>query len=320
MLLLEYFLSLKLYIKNERNGKNEKLTLNSLIFVVDDNLVLLQNLRHLLEVNYYDVVTANNGKVALEILSTLDRIPEVIISDITMPEMDGYDLFETLSNNDMLNHIPFIFLTGLNTPDDVRFGRILGVDDYLTKPFDIEDLLAIIAGKISRNKNIKEINAKIEVLLSSAKMNTIPSISEEEKSHVILLVVFWDDKMGPKLISNFPDNENLSFSIEKVGQQLFHAIVSLYGYDNIIKAEGILLNIENFQRKGYIFFDSYQDDTVRGGERRYMLGLVAPKINYFDSLKIKEVFKDISSKIKDQQDWNIENYWEKLSTILVSHF
>ncbi len=174
--------------------------------MVDDNLVLLQNLRHLLEVNYYDVVTAINGKIALELLSTLDRVPEVIISDITMPEMDGYDLFEAVSNNDMLNHIPFIFLSGRNTPEDVRFGKTLGVDDYLTKPFDIEDLLAIIKGKISRNKNIKEINAKIEVLLTSAKISTTPSISEEEKSHVVLLVVLWDDKTGPKLISNFPDN------------------------------------------------------------------------------------------------------------------
>ena len=288
--------------------------------MVDDNLVLLQNLRHLLEVNYYDVITANNGKVALKLLSTLDRIPEIIISDITMPEMDGYDLFEAVSNNNLLNHIPFIFLSGRNTLEDVRLGKMLGVDDYLTKPFDIEDLLAIIAGKISRNKNIKEINEKIEILLSSAKMNTIPSISEEEKYHVVLLLVFWDDKTGPRLISNFPDNGNFSFSVEKVGQQLFHAIVSLYGYENIIKAEGILLNIENFQRKGYIFFDSFQDNTVRGGERRYMLGLVAPKINYFDSLKIKEVFKEISAKIKDKKDWSVENYWEKLSTILISHF
>ncbi len=294
--------------------------MDPLIFVVDDNLVLLQNLRHLLEVNNYEVVTAINGKIALDLLSTLDRVPEVIISDITMPEMDGYDLFETLSNNNMLNHIPFIFLSGRNTPEDVRFGKMLGVDDYLTNPFDIEDLLAILVGKISRNKNIKEINEKIEVLLSSAKMNTIPSISEDEKSHVVLLVVFWDDKIGPKLISNFPDNGNSSFSIEKVGQQLFHAIVSLYGYENINKAEGILLNIENIKRKGYIFFDSFLDDNVRGGERRYMIGLVAPKINYFDSLKIKELFKDLSSKIKRQKDWNIENYWEKLSAILISHF
>jgi CheY-like chemotaxis protein len=264
------------------------------------------------------VVTANNGKVALKLLSNLDRVPEVIISDIIMPEMDGYDLFETVSNNNLLNHIPFIFLSGRNTPEDVRFGKMLGVDDYLTKPFDIEDLLAIIAGKISRNKNIKEINEKIEVLLSSAKINTVASISEKEKDNVVLLVVFWDDKTGPKLISNFPENGNFSFSVEKVGQQLFHAIVSLYGYEDISKAEGILLNIENFQRKGYIFFDSFKDNMVRGGERRYMLGLVAPKINYFDSLKIKEVFKEISSKIKDQKDWNIKNYWEKLSTILIS--
>ncbi len=291
-----------------------------LIFVVDDDLGLLRNIRHLLEVKDYDVITANNGQVALELRYTSKKIPEIIISDIVMPEMDGYNLFEAISNKNMLNHIPFIFLSGHNTPEDVRLGKMLGVDDYLTKPFHTEDLLAIIAGKISRNKNIKEINAKLEVLLSSVKMKTIPSITEEEKSHVILLVVFWDDKTGPKLISNFPKNGNSSFSIERLGQQLFHAIVSLYGYENISKAEGILLNIKNFNRDGYIFFDSFQDSSVRGGERRYMIGLVAPKINYFASLKIKEIFKDISSKIKDQKDWNIENYWEKLSTILINHF
>ncbi|MFW9895311.1 MAG: response regulator [Candidatus Thorarchaeota archaeon] len=294
--------------------------MNPLIFVVDDDLTLLQNLRHLLEVKDYDVITANNGLLALELLSTSRRIPEIIISDIIMPEMDGYDLFESVSNNNMLNHIPFIFLSGRNTPDDVRFGKMLGVDDYLTKPFEIDDLLAIISGKISRNKNIKEINEKIEILLSSVNMSTIPSISEEERSDVILLVVFWDDKIGPKLVSSFPDKGETSFSVEKVGQQLFHAIVSLYGYQNINKAEGILLNIENFKRKGYIFFDSIQDEKIRGRERRYMIGLVAPKINYFDSLKIKEVLKDLSSKIKEQIDWRIEIYWEKLSAILTSHF
>ncbi|KKL25881.1 hypothetical protein LCGC14_2400890, partial [marine sediment metagenome] len=122
-----------------------------------------------------------------------------------------------------------------------------------------------------------------------------------------------------RLINNFPE-ESSSFSIEKVGQQLYHAIVSLYGYDNITNAEGVLLNIENFKRNGYIFFDSYLDETVRGGERRYMLGLVAPKINYFESLKIKEVFTEISAKIKEKKDWDVKRYWDQLSTILVGHF
>jgi len=293
--------------------------LKPLIFAVDDNLVLLQNLRHLLEVKNYDVITAVNGRKALDLLSTMNRVPEIIISDIIMPELDGYDLFKATSSNPVLNHIPFIFLSARSAPEDVRFGKMLGVDDYLTKPFRIEDLLAVIEGKISRNKNIKEINQKLEILLSSLKINVVPSISMEEKSHVVLLLVTWDDKVGPRLIYNFPE-ESSSFSIEKVGQQLYHAIVSLYGYDNIINAEGILLNIENFKRNGYIFFDSYLDEEVRGGERRYMLGLVAPKINYFESLKIKEVFTEISAKIKEKKDWDVKRYWDQLSTILVSHF
>ncbi len=50
-----------------------------------------------------------------------------------------------------------------------------------------------------------------------------------------------------------------------------------------------------------------------------MIDLVAPKIDYFDSLKIKEILEEISSKIKDQKEWNVENYWEKLLAILISH-
>ena len=294
--------------------------MNPLIFVVDDNLVLLRNLRHILEINYYDVIIAPNGREALVLLSTLDRVPEVIISDIVMPEMDGYDLFKSVSKNPVLSRIPFIFLSGRNTPEDVRLGKMLGVDDYLTKPFKEEDLLAIIAGKIARNKNIKDINEKIEVLLSSLNVNTIPSISEKEKSSVVLLLVLWDDDFGPRLISSFPDDENFPFSIEEVGQQLYHGIISLYGQGNITNAEGLLLNIENFQRNGFILFDSYPDKNIRGGERQYMIGLVAPKINYFESLHIKEIFIEISSKIKLKQDWNIEKYWKKTLSILSSPF
>lgn len=291
-----------------------------LIFIIDDDFILLNNLTHILEVNNYDVITANNGKIALDLLSTLDKVPKIIISDILMPETDGYDLFRTVSNNPILNHIPFIFLSGRNTPEDIRFGKMLGVDDYLTKPFNSEDLLAIIAGKITRNKNVKEINEKIEVLLSSLKINVIPSISEEEKDQIVLLLVFWDDKVGPKLKSHFPEDASFQFSIKKVGQQLYQAIVSLYGYENIANAEGVLLNIENFQRNGYIFFDSYPDENLRGGEQRFMLGLVAPKINYFESLKIKEIFIEISFKIKEKEDWNIKRYWERLSMVLSSYF
>ncbi len=291
-----------------------------LIFIVDDNPDILFNLKLVLEVNNYDVITTTNGREALALLSKIDRVPEIIISDILMPELDGYDFFKSVSKNPVLNRIPFIFLSARDSPYDVRLGKMLGVDDYLTKPFKEEDLLAIIAGKISRKKNIKLINKEVEKLFSSLKIDMKPSISKEEISRVVLLLVFWDDAFGPRLTSSFPDDENFPFSIEKVGQQLFHGILSLYGQENITNAEALLLNIENFQRNGFILFDSYPDRNLRGGEKQYMIGLVAPKINYFESLQIKEIFIEISSKIKRKEDWNIEKYWEKVSSILSNHF
>ncbi len=291
-----------------------------MIFIVDDNLDILINLKIVLELNNYQVITSPDGKKALTLLSTIDKVPEIIISDILMPELDGYDFFKAVSNNPILNHVPFVFLSGRNTPEDVRFGKMLGVDDYLTKPFKEEDLLAIIAGKISRNKKIKGINEKVEVLLTSLNVNIVPSISEKEKSSVVLLLVFWEDMAGPTLISSFPDDENTSISSEKIGQQLFNSMLSLYGQDKITKPEGVLLNIENIQKEGYIFFDSFPDMDMRGGTKRYMLGLIAPKINYFDSLKIKETFSEISSKIKQKEDWDIKQYWEDLSAGLWTHF
>jgi len=294
--------------------------LNPLILIVDDNIDLLLNLQMTLESNDYEVLTAKNGIEAIEILIELDRLPELIISDIMMPKMNGYDLFKSLSENIIWNRIPFIFLSARDAPEDIRFGKMLGIDDYIIKPFREEDLLAIIAGKITRNRNITLINKKIEELFASLKIDITPSISDKEKSHVILLCMYWDDRYGPKLISHFPRDVNFPFKIEKVGQQLFNAITSLYGYDDITKAEGILLNIENIKMNGFIFFDSYKDDTVRGGEQQYMIGLVASKINYFESLKMKEVFTEISSKIKEKENWEMEKYWEKLSTILSGHF
>ena len=294
--------------------------MHSLILIVDDDDDILLNLHITLEFNDYEVISAKNGKEAIKILRELDRLPELIISDILMPELNGYELFKSVSENPIWNRIPFIFISGQDTPEDVRFGKMLGIDDYITKPFREEDLLAIVAGKISRKKNVELINKKIEKLFSSLKVDASPSISEEKKSQILLLLMFWDDIYGPKLISHFPRNENFPFQIEELGQQLFKGLTTLYGYEDITEAEGILLNIKNIGRDGFIFFDSYPDKTVRGEERRYMIGLVASKINYFESLKAKEIFIEISSKIKKKEDWDFEKFWEKLLKILSGHF
>ncbi|MHA1300333.1 MAG: response regulator [Candidatus Helarchaeota archaeon] len=290
--------------------------LKDLILVVEDNEHVLLNLKLTLEFNNYEVATAKNGKSGLQILKELSRPPDLIISDIMMPVMDGYEFFKAVSENPSWNRIPFVFLTAKSSFEDIRFGKYLGVDDYITKPFVKSDLLACIAGKIARNKKINSINQKIEEKITALKIDTGPSISEEEKSRVIVFLMIWDDKMGPYLSKCHHKDVGFSFSIKQVGVQLFNAIVSIYGQEYVNESQGILLDIKNIRNHGFIYFDSFPDRSLRGGERQFMLSVIAPKINYFESLKIREIFREITPKIKNNQDWDIKSYWEKISDIL----
>ena len=289
-----------------------------LILVVDDNTDILFNIKLILEANGFQAITAENGDEALKILSKQKKPPEVIISDIMMPKMDGYEFFKKILEDIRFNRIPFIFLSAKSSSEEIRFGKMLGVDDYLTKPFNEEDLIAIVGGKLARNKKINSINQKIEELLLASNLGSKSSITENEKSSVYLIVVIWDDRIGPELKYYYPKEEILPISIRDVGTQLFQATVSIYGNADITQAEGLLLNIENIKMYGYILFDSYQDKTVRAGERQYMIGVIAPKLNYFESFEIKEIFKKISLKLKKKEKWDIKNYWEKVSNVLTT--
>lgn len=287
-----------------------------LILVVEDNTDILFSIKLILEANGFQVITAENGEKALKLLNELEAPPEVIISDIMMPKMNGYDFFKAVFEDIRWNRIPFIFLSARSSPEEIRFGKLLGVDDYITKPFNEEDLIAAVAGKVARNKKIKSINQKVEELLLSLNIESKASISKEEKNLVHLLIVIWDDRIGPELKDYYPKEEYLPISIRDVGTQLFQATVSIYGNEEITEAEGLLLNIENIKKYGYILFDAYQDKNSRGGERQYMIAVIAPKINYFDSFKIKEIFRNLSLKLKKNEKWDIKTYWEDVSNVL----
>jgi CheY-like chemotaxis protein len=287
-----------------------------MLLVVDDNKDILFNLRILLVTKGYEVKSATNGQNALKLLLSTEKTPEVIISDIKMPKMNGYEFFAAVSAHPKLNQIPFLFLTAKSTPEDIRLGKMLGVDDYITKPFNEEDLIASISGKIARNKRSILMDDKIKQLLNLYELEIQPSISEEDQLPFCLLLVFWDDIAGPILKNSHPPEKSCHLSINSIGKQLFHAATSIYGQNKITQAEGILLNIENIKKKGYVFFDSLHDTSERYGEKQYMLSVIAPNITYFDSLKIREVLIKISEKIKSKKDWDIKIYWEMILEIL----
>ncbi|MFW9819826.1 MAG: PleD family two-component system response regulator [Candidatus Thorarchaeota archaeon] len=293
-----------------------KADFQSLILIVDDNEDILFHLKLLLEDNNYIVKTAVNGNEALKLLSKLKSPPDLIVSDIMMPVMNGHDFFTAVSNTPQWNRIPFLFLTAKSTPEDIRLGKMLGVDDYITKPFKKEDLLASISGKIARNKKSALLDKEIKELLTKSNIETQLPLLNQEKPSICLLFVYWDDKMGPIVDKTYHSDENLPFSIDIIGNQLFHAATSIYGHDKITAAQGILLNIENIQNKGYLFFDSYPDENERFKEKQYMLAIITPKLTYIESLKVKEILKEISEKIKINLEWEIEEYWQKIFEVI----
>ncbi len=288
-----------------------------IILIVEDNVDLLYNLNLLLESNNYKPITAKNGKIALKILSELEQVPDIIISDIMMPEMDGYEFFRVISKEPRWNRIPFVFLSARTTTKDIRFGKLLGVDDYLTKPFDEKDLLAIISGKIDRIKRVNSLNNKIDEIFSTMNIEIKMPATSDQGDLICILLAFWDDNFGPELSRYYPKEKNFPISLDDIAIQLFTVATSIYGHDKITKAEGVLLNIENLNTRGYLFFDSYPDKEERFGEKQYMIAIIAPLINYFHTLKIKDVFTDLSDKIKNQLNWNIEVYWKRIYDILL---
>lgn len=119
------------------------------ILVVEDDESILFNIRLLLEFNDFDVVSAKNGVETLDLMSNLESIPDLIVSDIMMSEMNGFELLHALKRNFKWLNIPFIFLTARASPEDVNFGKKIGADDYITKPINEELFIASIKEKIN---------------------------------------------------------------------------------------------------------------------------------------------------------------------------
>ncbi len=122
---------------------------NDTILVVEDDRALREGLREILESVGYDVVTAPSGAMGLAAIE--ESLPDLVLSDIKMPGMDGYEFVEAIRGNPQWVSLPVIFLTAMGQKTDVRRGRQLGADDYLTKPFDEEDLFVTISARLRRS-------------------------------------------------------------------------------------------------------------------------------------------------------------------------
>lgn len=119
------------------------------IYYIDDEKGALDALKLGLEDKGYEVSTFLNGHDALEHLQA-EELPDVIIADLRMSPMNGFELYEQVKKNNRFLHVPFFFLTGMDDHLAQKYGQTLGVDAYVTKPVDLDNLDAIIRRKLQK--------------------------------------------------------------------------------------------------------------------------------------------------------------------------
>jgi len=124
------------------------------VLVVEDHESLQAAICDLLESDGYEVFAASDGPQALRLMK--ENRPDLILSDINMPKMDGYELFETVQANQEWVPIPFIFLTSRAERADILKAKMLGSDEYITKPFDPDELLITIRARLERAQAIRK--------------------------------------------------------------------------------------------------------------------------------------------------------------------
>ncbi len=128
---------------------------NGTILVVEDDANLLMGIRDILELENYEILTANNGLDGLEALQKAATPPDIIVSDIMMPHMDGIEFLKKVRAVERFVSIPFIYLTAKGEKVDIRRGKELGVDDYVVKPFNAEELLVAVSSRLGRARAIQ---------------------------------------------------------------------------------------------------------------------------------------------------------------------
>ena len=120
------------------------------ILVIEDNADIRENTAEILSLANYSVITAENGKIGVDLANK--EKPDLIMCDIMMPELDGYGVLHILSKKPGTASIPFIFVSAKTERSDIRRGMELGADDYLTKPFDDNELLNAIETRFRKNE------------------------------------------------------------------------------------------------------------------------------------------------------------------------
>lgn len=186
------------------------------------------NIVELLELSNYHVENASNGKDGVKL--ALQFQPDIIVCDIMMPGMDGYEVLYLLSQNPTTSAIPFIFLTAKAEKADFRKGMNLGADDYLTKPFEEMDLLAAVEKRLKRYDQLKgETGKGIDPFLNqvASSHQSLQNLRENRKTRTYeKKEVVYKEGDFPHYLYVIKTGKIKTYKINSEGKQFIHQVLT----------------------------------------------------------------------------------------------
>lgn len=213
------------------------------ILIIEDNNDIRESTAEILELADFEVFQAKNGKIGVELATK--NLPDLILCDIMMPELDGYGVLFLLNKNPQTSAIPFIFLTAKAERLDMRKGMEMGADDYLTKPFDDMELLNSIESRLRKkikqeafySKSLDQISGLISHTSGLKELQKL--ISERKLRHIKKKQVVYyegDAVMGIFLVIK---GKIKTVKLTEDGRQL---MTGIYGDDQYFGIPSLLLN------------------------------------------------------------------------------
>jgi signal transduction histidine kinase/ligand-binding sensor domain-containing protein/DNA-binding response OmpR family regulator len=261
--------------EKDKKAKNEK----ELILIVEDNLELLSFLEETL-INNFSVAKAKNGAEALKLASLL--YPDLIVSDVMMPEMDGIELCNRIKNDIKTSHIPVILLTALSSTENQVIGINSGADAYVTKPFNEEVLIAKANNLLNSRKNLRALFTK-----------------HEEQWNKNISGLSLDKKLLYRAIKIVENNiSNTEFTVEEFANSLDLSRVHLHRKLKALTDQSATEFIRSIRLKKAI--ELMKSGNYLIGEIGYAVGFNSP--NYFTKAFKKQYGKLPSEFIRDNKE------------------
>ncbi len=252
------------------------------ILIVEDSATQAELLKRFLRENDFNVTHAKNGKQALAIIENF--IPDLVISDIIMPEMNGYELCASIKADERLMDIPVILLTTLTDPEDVLNGLTCGADNFFTKPYQEDYLISQILQTISQPKIQKNENIRIMVEIFFAGKKRLISANQMQMLTLLLSTYESAVMQNRQLLRTQEELKQLNYTLEDKVEMRTAALnetmnkyLDLYNNSpsmfysvetsskNIIECNDTLINLTGYKRSDIIgenVFSIYHPDSL----------------------------------------------------------